>query len=141
MILLLAALGIAFASSPLNLGGEPPLDDPQMLISDLLGEVPKDRLYAARELRRQARRAVGDLHSRDDIRSAEARLLLEQFDHQLAPACIAALSERTLAGLCADVLRTLETTAAIPALKATSSSLRGGRARRVDRAIQALEAL
>ena len=109
------------------------------MISDLVSGAPKDQLYAARELRRQARRAVGDLYSRDDIRTAEAKLLLETFDQQLAPACTTALSVSALAGLCADVLRTLETTAALPALRSAHPALRGGRARRVERAINALE--
>jgi hypothetical protein len=115
-------------------------EDPQQLIVNLSGDSAKDRVFAARELRRQARRAVGDLDSRDDLRAAEARLLLEALDSQAAPACIAALGSH-IAGLCADVLAILETTGSLPALHAAAPATAGVSRRKVERAITFLESL
>lgn len=115
--------------------------DPAQLVAELTGDVAKERVFAARELRRQARRAVAELGSRDELVSAEARLLLEELDGNAAPACTSALSDRQLSGLCADVLRALETTDALPALRAAQPTASGANARKITRAITFLESL
>lgn len=115
--------------------------DPALLIAHLGTGSPKEQVYAVRELRRQTRRAVGDLNSRDDIRAAEARLNLSLFDAQLAPACMEALHVQYLVAPCADILRALETTASLPTLQTIHPTLSGHRARRVQQTITFLESL
>lgn len=138
--MLLLLLRAALAAPPTPIAPELEMD-PQQLVANLKGDVLKDRVYAARELRRQARLAVADLSSSDDLRAAEARLRLEALDSDVAPACIAALPDPKVSGLCADVLRVLETTEALPALRAELPGARGAQARKLSKAIHFLESL
>lgn len=136
----LLLLQAALAAPPTTITPER-THDTEALIADLLDGIPKEQTYAARELRRRSRLAVGDLDNSNDIRRAEARLLLEKLDTQAAPACTTALAVRHVAGLCADVLRTLETTDALPALRALEPDTRGVTRRKVQRAVAFLESL
>ncbi|MEL6345943.1 MAG: hypothetical protein AAFV53_22720 [Myxococcota bacterium] len=115
-----AAMGQSNAPRPSNIPQQGLKNyDTERLLRDLVGERRSSQVYAARELRRQARMTVLLLHEPDQDTVMEARLRLSDFDKQLAPACVSVLDQPHVTFLCADILGTLETTSALPALEAT----------------------
>ena len=110
------------------------------LLEDLLDGRESEQLFAARELRRQARVAVQQLYARDELTALEARQTLARFDETLAPVCMDVLVRPALTAACADILGTLETQAALPALQAALASAERRSARRhLEDAIQAID--
>ena len=105
------------------------------------GEAAKRRL-AIRTLRGVVRAEVrrSGRPGGDELVRQEAALILQDLDHRLAPRCAAGLTTPELTVPCADILRRLETTDALPALRAALATEARGRARRrLQRAIGTLE--
>ena len=136
---LLWSLAAAGQAAPLEPAERERPDTPEELIADLIDGRDVDQLYAARELRRLAAVALGDLSSRDPIRSMEARQYLVIFDDQLAPACIEQLGNTRLRRPCIDILGKLGTTAALEPLQALRSETGWLMTRRIDRAVKRIE--
>jgi len=109
----------------------------------LTGDDRSDRLFAGRVLRRQVRGALrATRRDRPGRLAYDAGLAaLDEFDRELAPACIATLDVRNVAGLCADILGLLETQAALePLREARAGEERARTQRRIDRAITRITA-
>lgn len=141
LALLLLSLGGAAHAAGVQAPGQAP---PQLAdyLEDLdSGDQAKRRLAARTlrtmvkvEVKRSAR--VGG----DDLQRDEALLSLQDFDKQLAPRCMEYLAAPALAVPCADILRLLETTEALPALREAAATTTRRRAlRRLRRTIDALE--
>jgi hypothetical protein len=112
------------------------------LINDLRHENPSRRLYAARELRRQARHALRDANARPgSLKADESLVALTLFDEKVAGICIDAVaSDENIARQCADILGLLETVAARPALSAAAARADArGLQRALARALRRIE--
>lgn len=143
---LLALLALALARPAGATGADlpgalpPGLDDH---LADLdSGDRAKRRL-AARSLRVLVRGEVrrSSTRQRDELVRDEARMTLADLDARLAPRCVEGLGNPELTVPCADILRWLETTTALPALeRALAAEPRPRARRRLDRTIQALRA-
>jgi hypothetical protein len=76
----------------------------------------------------------------DDLLRDEARMILTDLDARLAPRCTEGLAIPELTIPCADILRRLETTQALPALEqARATETRPRARRRLDRTITTLQ--
>ena len=111
-------------------------------LRDLAGDDGPDRLLAARMLRNEVRIALRTVERRPAgshlSDAAYSDLLL--FDTQLAPVCMRALTVDNVAGICADILRSLELEASLPALEAARAQESRRRVRRrMERAIEQIE--
>lgn len=114
------------------------------LLSDLDGDEAPDRLYAARVLRGQLRRALRT-EARGRVGSIpyeEARALLLELDLRLPEACTSALQFENTVGPCADMLAWLQVRDALPKLRERRAAEERKRVqKRLDAAIATLEAL
>ena len=118
---LLMALGAEAAWAVGNrIGPKRPAPTLQKYVQDLTGSSASKRSYAARVLRRQvkAARRQAAHGPEDDLTRAEAMQRLTDFDQLVAPACTRHLSLPEITIACADILKYLESRAALPALKA-----------------------
>lgn len=112
-------------------------------LGDLEGSSDPDRLYAARVLRGELRRAL-----RTEAKAApgslaqlDARALLVELSDRLPRACTTGLRYKNSVGPCADMLAMLEATEALPALReALKGETRRGPRKSIENAIAALEA-
>jgi len=99
---------------------------------DLVGQDPAKRLFAVRVLRTRAREACRIASKRgEEIRNIEARQTLADFDTLVAPRCIRQLKVDSIRQPCAEILGMLETTAALPALKAAQVNAHNKREQRI----------
>jgi len=111
---------------------------------DLSGSSPAKRRYAARVLLRQVRTARRQAATgpEDDLTRDQARQTLTDSDRLVAPGCIRHLSVREITAPCADILRLLETQAALAPLEVQlGREGRRGVQRRLQRAITTLKSL
>ena len=113
-------------------------------VQDLTHSTAARRSYAGRVLVRRvksARRAAAR-GPEDDLTRAGALQVLTDFDQQVAPTCIRHLAVTEITGACAEILRVLETRAALPALQAQLQvETRRRVKKRLKKAIERLEAL
>lgn len=147
LLLLLAAL--LYAAPAAALDAENP-QGPKVekttadYLAELEGESAPDRLYAARVLRGQLRRALR-VEARGEpgsIPYEEARALLVELEARLPQACTAGLKADNIVAPCADVLAWLEVRSALPALRERlATETRKGPRKRLERAIATLDAL
>ncbi len=113
------------------------------LVRDLRGSDEPDALYAARELKAQARSYNRTLArgKPGSIRVQEARQALAQIEERASGPCIEFLEDSRLAAPCAGLLAELGLVEALPALRSAAAledtSCRNRRA--IDRAIGHLE--
>ncbi len=113
-------------------------------IEDLSGDSDPDRLFAARVLRGELKRAL-----RVEARAAEgsltqldARALLVELGARLPDACSAAVRFKNTVEPCADILAMLEVRGALPILREIlANETRKGARKHLEAAIAALEAL
>jgi hypothetical protein len=113
------------------------------LVRELRSEDRADSLYAARELKAQAKGFNKTLRRGQpgSIRVLEARQQLAVIEERAAGPCIDFLVDERLAAPCAGLLMELELTAALPALYAAAEQELPRRSNRaILRAIDALEA-
>jgi len=97
------------------------------------------RLLAARSLRTEVRANLRLIKREHGILSAAALVQLDDFDRHLAPVCIARLEMRDLTRPCADILRLLETEAALPAIdEAIMVERRTSARKRLEKAARAI---
>jgi hypothetical protein len=110
-------------------------------VAALRGADGPDRLLAARDLRRLARRnlRLSNRSGGDELLVQEALVLLEEMDRLVAPTCIGLLQAGAVARPCADVLGVLETADALPALRDALSTAGRLERRRFARAIARIE--
>jgi hypothetical protein len=113
------------------------------VIEDLEGGRRPQRLLAARELRRQVRRAIRESWAPEgSITADEAMQAMQWFDDNLAPLCadVVLEEEPVLVRNCARVLGMLETRAALAQLQQASARPQGWRqSRALRRAIGQIE--
>ena len=112
---------------------------------DLTGADVSDRLYAARVLHSRLRLALKDARrgAPGSLRQDDALATLDDFDAEVAPACVEALSRRNVAAHCATMLGLLEYAAAVPALEgllAPESDASGRLQRKAQRALDRIRA-
>lgn len=90
------------------------------LLADLRGGDGSDRLYAARSLKSQLKRALKvEANGRPGtIQVIEARSLLYELESRIPETCTAALEHANVVTPCADMLAWLDAESAIPALEA-----------------------
>ncbi len=108
---------------------------------DLTSTNRAKRRFAARVLLRRVRtaRRLAARGPEDDLTRAEAQQTLTDFDHLVAPRCTDHLSTVEISGPCADILRLLETKAAIPALEShLQEESRPGVRRRIEKALHTI---
>lgn len=113
------------------------------LLEDLHGDAGPDRLYAARALKSQLKRALrAEAHAPPgSFASDEARSLLVELEERLPPICTEALSSPQVATPCAEMLALLDVTAAVPGIQAAlTAETRKGRRTRLSAALAALQA-
>ena len=141
LLLLLATLHGAWA-----VNAEPAVATPQQglvsLLDDLSGSRPPDRLFAARELRRQVRGAIRATRRNrpGSLASDDAMAQLEDFDRTVAPRCISVLGKDDVRLHCAEILGMLETAEALAPLRAALEQEQRPRVRRhIQRAITLVE--
>lgn len=137
LLLCPAARAVGNAGIP---GQQPPTV--QELAQDLGDGDAPERRFAARSLRGMVRQDVrrSARANAPGVDLAEARLALQVYDDLVAPACIEALTLPEVTGACADILRQLETPAALEPLRAALLvEVRNGARRRLARAIRFLE--
>lgn len=110
--------------------------------ADLRGADRSDRLFAARELRRQALSAARHADGPPSERQLEARVALQDLRADAGRAAIAALADHAdVRGPCADILGVLGDPGALPALTAAlGAETRPRIRRRLKDAITTLEA-
>lgn len=140
---MIEALLAAFLAVSPNIPGH----DQERTSADLVGELRHEnaarRLYAARELRRQARAALRDADAPPgSIRADESIVALRLFDEKVAPTCAEIVDKDVdIALQCADILGMLETQAALPALRAAAARNTNPRLlRHLHRAVDRIEA-
>lgn len=111
------------------------------LMRALGGDNGPDRLLAARDLRRMARRNLKLSNRRrgDELVINDAIVQLDELDAEAAPTCAALLTEGAVARPCADILGILETAAALPALRAALPTASRHNRRHLERAIARIE--
>jgi hypothetical protein len=110
-------------------------------LEDLSGGEGPDRLFAARVLRQRVKRARSMEQSGDELASMEARALLDELSRELPGRCAVAMSQESVIVPCADALRRLDASEAVPALQAARATAKRSRSlRAIDRALQALGA-
>ena len=122
-----------------NASQEPP--GPLDLMRDLSGQDGPDRLLAARDLRRMARRnlKLSNRQRGDELVVNDAIVQLAELDHLVAPTCSGLLTAGAVARPCADILGILETVTALPALQAALPSAGRRNRRHLERAIKRIE--
>jgi len=129
----------ALAAGVVAAGQAPPgVDD---YLADLDGGDKAKRRLAARSLRGMLRGELRRASTKNsaDISHIEALMLLDDLDRRLVPRCVEVLQEPALMVPCADILRLLETTTAIPALQQAIATRTSRRAHRhLRRALQIL---
>lgn len=111
------------------------------LLADLRGGDSSDRLYAARALKSQLKRALRvEANGRPGtLQVIEARSLLYELESRIPETCTAALEYDNVVTPCADMLAWLEVGSAIPALEARLRTEERKRARRhLEAALKAL---
>jgi hypothetical protein len=110
-------------------------------LEDLSGAEGPDRLFAARVLRQRVKRARALEGSRDELASMEARATLDELSRELPGRCAVAMSQEAVIPACADALRRLDASEAVPALLAARATAKRRRSiRAIDRAVQSLGA-
>lgn len=143
LALLLLLDGPAWATNAQSALGEKKAKSVPELVADLDDEDAPERLYAARTLRRQVKHALRLSQGREGSESADDALVeLQQFDDLLAPRCISAVGRAdNITVHCADILGSLETAAALPALEqALLKEARPRPHRHLDEAVAAIRA-
>ncbi len=148
ILTMLAAAGPAFAVDPNMPGGEAPASAPAKTLSDYLADLGGDdapeRLYAARTLRGEARRALHAIARTpaDSLASLNAQSVLVEVDARLPLACRSALQYANSAPLCAEMLADLEHVELIEEVRASRARVTAKCAlKRLDAATIRLEAL
>jgi hypothetical protein len=118
----------------------------QKTTADLLGDLHSDggpdRLYAARALRSQLKRALRvEANGREgSIPLDDARSLLVELEERLPPICTDALDSPQVAAPCAEMLAMLDVEEAAPAIeRALQAETRKRPRRRLERALAALQ--
>jgi hypothetical protein len=114
---------------------------PADLMRHLAGDDVPDRLLAARDLRRMARRSLklSNRERGDELVINDALVQLAELDRLAAPTCTALLTAGGVARPCADLLGILETAAALPALHAALPTASRSNRRHIERAIKRIE--
>ena len=148
LLAMFTAAGPALAVDPNLPGGEAPTSAPAKTLSDYLADLGGDdspeRLYAARTLRGEARRALHAIaHAPpDSIASLNAQSVLVEVDARLPLACRSALLYANSAPLCAEMLADLEHVELIEEVRASRVHVTAKCAlKRLDAATLRLEAL
>jgi hypothetical protein len=108
---------------------------------DLVGADASDRLYAARVLHSRLRVALRDARrgAAGSLRQDEALATLDDFETDIAPACLQALRHRNVAAHCTTMLGELEHTDAAPVLESLLAPESGASARLQRKARHALD--
>lgn len=123
MWLLLTSLALAQETQGPDTGPEnepSPTKTTAELLTDLREDEAADRLFAAKALRTQLKRALHvEAHGKPGSFVAEdARSLLIELEERLPAACTDALRFPNVVKPCADILAWLEATDSLPALEA-----------------------
>ena len=128
-LLLLTAAAPAAAQQSMLEGPGTPLKTREELVRELDRGSTPDKLYAARELRRQAREAARGLKRGQpgSMRAMEARETMSDLRRDVPVPAAACLSISRVRGVCADILRIIEAKEALPALSAAAQEPGRGR--------------
>lgn len=117
-------------------------------LTDYLGDLTSDdgpkRVYAARTVRFETRRALRALEHApaDSLAALDAQSALVEIEARAASGCESALRFTNTAVLCAEILADLGRNDELPAIRAARSLVTGaGPLRRFDKAVATLEAL
>lgn len=133
-------VGTSSTAAPATVGAK----TTAMLLADLRSDDDSDRLYAARALRAQMKRAlrVEARGASGTIAADEARSVLFELEARVPDACRAGMVEHpNVVAACADMIAWLEVDDAEPLLRAAlAAETRKGVRRRIERALASVAA-
>lgn len=138
LLLLTVGASASAQDTTLNAPGNP-LKTREELVRELDRGSTADKLYAARELRRQAREAARGLErgKPGSLKALEARETMGDLRRDVPNPAMSCLRLTRVRGVCADILRIIEAKEALPSLSiAAQEPGRGHRA--VQRALDVL---
>lgn len=141
------AMNPAFAVDPTSPGESAPQAAAKTLsdyLADLGGDDAPERLYAARTIRGEERRALWAIEHApaDSLSALDAQSILVEVEARVPMACRSALLYANTVVLCSEILADLEHVELLPEVRAARTRVTTkGAIKRVDAAIVKLEAL
>ncbi|MSQ03804.1 MAG: hypothetical protein EXR71_18275 [Myxococcales bacterium] len=149
-VLLVSMLALAWIGPALAVEGDPEKGGPSIekklgdYLADLGGDDGPERLFAARTVKGETRRALAAMNRApaDSLAALEGRSTLVEIDARAPSACANALTYPNTAVLCAEILADLGHPEMIGRIEASRALVpdKGGR-RRIDAALAILAAL